>query len=120
MIQKYDFHCTSCHHKLSDDKHIKLTTKRGDEKLGLIKLSTSVGQYDYFHEPAVEFEPGEMITFCCTECDASLNSKEFPNYALLKMKVNEDIQFEVLFSRKAGVQKTYLVTEDGIETYTGT
>lgn len=120
MIQKYDFHCTSCNHKLSDDKTITLTTKRDENKLGTIRLSTSVGNYNYVHDPDVKFEAGEMITFCCTECDASLNSKEFPNYALLKMKVNTDIQFEVLFSRKAGVQKTYLVTEDGIETYTGT
>lgn len=120
MIQKYDFHCTSCNHKLSDEKNIILTTKRGDQKLGLIKLSTSVGNYNYVHEPYVEFEQGEMITFCCTVCDESQNSVEFPNYALLKMSVNKDIQFEVLFSRKVGVQKTYIVTEDGIETYSGT
>jgi hypothetical protein len=120
MIRKYDFHCTSCNHKLSDEKEIILTTKRGEDKLGLIRLSTSVGNYAYVHEPEVSFVLGEMISFCCTSCDYSLNSKDFPNYALLKMFVNENIQFEVLFSRKVGVQKTYLVTEDGIETYTGT
>ena len=87
---------------------------------GLISLSTSVGNYSFKHEPEVDFEAGEVVSFLCTSCDTELNSEEFETYAKLVMVVDENIEFDILFSRKAGVQKTYLITEDGIETYSGT
>jgi hypothetical protein len=120
MIQKYNFHCPTCHHLLNGASSIDLKTVRDNGDLGLISLSTSVGNYSFTHKPDVAFDPGELVSFCCTSCDANLNSEEFENYAKLVMRVEENIEFDVLFSRKAGVLKTYLITEDGIETYSGT
>lgn len=120
MIHKYDILCPSCRTKLNDGTKLSLTTERENGDKGKIHLSTTIGNYSYTHEPPIIFEIGEMVSFFCPACNTNLNSKEFDNYALLKMKVRDSIEFEILFSRKAGVQKTYLVTEDGIETYTGT
>jgi len=120
MIHKYDILCPSCRTKLNDGTKLTLKTKRESGEEGLIHLSTTIGNYSYTHEPAVIFDIGELVTFSCPKCYENLNSKDFENYALLKMKVDENIEFEILFSRKAGIQKTYLVTEDGIETYSGT
>ncbi|MBD3637305.1 MAG: hypothetical protein HUJ25_08140 [Crocinitomicaceae bacterium] len=119
MMTQYAFHCPSCGAHLNRNEKIVLKTRRSNGDEGEIEMSTSVGNYEYQHNPDVLFSPGEIVDFICTSCNAELNSKEFENYALLNLKVAENIVFDVLFSRQAGVQKTYLVTEDGIETYSG-
>jgi hypothetical protein len=120
MIQKFNFHCPDCRQLLNSSKSIDLKTVRDNGDVGLMSLSTSVGNYSFKHEPEVDFEAGEVVSFCCTSCNTDLNSEEFENYAKLIMVVEENIEFDILFSRKAGVQKTYLITEDGTETYSGT
>lgn len=119
MIKDYDFHCPHCRAKLNTNGFIILKTKRDNGDIGEIRMAASIGNYEYTHEPPAAFEAGEVVDFACTSCDHSLNSDEFDNYAQLKMKVDANIEFDILFSRKAGVQKTYLITEDGIESYTG-
>ena len=119
MISNYDFHCPHCSANLNQNNTIILNTKRDNGDEGKIHMATTVGNYEYSHIPPVDFNAGELVEFICPSCSASLNSKEFENYALLKLKVDEHIEFEVLFSRKAGIQKTYLITEDGIESYSG-
>lgn len=120
MIQKFDFHCPKCDFKLNQNNEIVLTTLRSNGDLGKMMMSTSVGNYSYKHIPEKAFDNGELVSFQCTNCEANLDAKEFEDYAQLIMKVDENIQFDILFSRRAGVQKTYLITEDGIETYSGT
>ena len=120
MIQKYDFHCPHCDHKLDENNEIILLTLRTNNDVGKIFMSTSVGNYSYRHEPKNAFGNGELIMFKCTSCEKDLSAEDYVDYAKLIMKVERDIQFDVLFSRRAGVLKTYLVTEDGIESYTGT
>ena len=119
MISKYNFHCPLCHAHLNQKDKITLKTIRLNGEEGEIQMDTTVGNYEYVHTPEVQFEPGEIVDFVCPACNKTLNSKEFKNYAMLKMHVDENIIFEVLFSRQAGVQKTYLITEDGIESYSG-
>lgn len=119
MIQKYDFHCPHCNAILNPGENVILKTRRTNGEIGEIKMSTSLGNYSYEHTPQVQFDKGEMVDFICTSCDKEVNSSEFKSYALLKMRVDENIVFDVLFSRVAGIHKTYLVTEDGIESYTG-
>jgi hypothetical protein len=120
MIKNFDYHCPYCTEKLKKSGEIVLKTIRDNGSEGIIKMATSIGDYGYVHEPPTEFDPGEVVNFHCPYCEKELNSEEYENYALLKLYVQEGIQFDVLFSRKAGVHKTYLITEDGIETYTGT
>jgi hypothetical protein len=119
MIKDYDFHCPHCQAKLNVDGNIILKTKRDNGDEGIIKMAATIGNYIYTHEPDVEFDSGEVVDFVCTSCDKELNSSEFDNYAKLRMIVKDAIEFDILFSRKAGVQKTYLITEDGIESYSG-
>lgn len=120
MISNFDYHCPYCTEKLKKSGEIVLKTIRNNGSEGIIRMATSIGDYGYAHEPQIDFELGEMVDFYCPFCDKNLNSEEYNNYALLKLYVREGIQFDVLFSRKAGVHKTYLITEDGIETYAGT
>lgn len=119
MIKEYDFNCPHCKAMLSSAGTITLKTKRDNGETGVIRMNTNLGNYEYTHEPAIQFEAGELVDFVCPHCDTTLNSPEFDNYAQLKMVVDKGIIFDILFSRKAGVHKTYLITEDGIETYSG-
>lgn len=115
----YNFYCPKCNALLSEKGEVVLSTQRTNGQVGQIRLAASIGNYEYRHTPEVRFQPGEVVNFLCTSCKSDLNSSEYKNYALLKMKVDASIEFEVLFSREAGVKKTYVITEDGIETYSG-
>ncbi len=116
-IKDYNFHCPHCESKLSDSGMITLNTIRDNGEEGAITLSTTFGNYNYSHEPETKFNEGEIVSFMCGGCDENLHSAQYENFAQLKMKVSEGIEFDVLFSREAGKRKTYVLTEDGIESY---
>ena len=83
----------------------------------IIKDGFTFGNYNYTHEPEIPFAPGEIVLFSCPECKKHVHSEKYKNYAVLKMHVSEKIIFDVLFTREAGKRRTYIVTEDGIESY---
>jgi len=116
-IKDYNFHCPHCEKCLSDSGVIILNTKRQNGEEGHIRLATTFGNYSYSHEPAAKFSAGEIVAFSCPQCNALVHSDKYKDYAQLKMIVSEKIVFEILFSREAGKRKTYVVTEDGIESY---
>jgi uncharacterized protein YbaR (Trm112 family) len=118
-FKKFIFSCPYCEGTLSKNGIVSLMTQRTNGDIGEIKLSTSFGNYSYVHQPEVEFEKGEVVEFICPHCKKNLDSEEYVHFAQVKMKVDENIEFDVIFSRKAGLRKTYVITEDGIESYDG-
>lgn len=116
-IKDCNFHCPHCETILNKDGEIVLNTKRSNGEEGHIRLATTFGNYSYSHEPKVQFGPGEVVAFSCPACKKLVHSDKYKDYAALKMHVTEKIIFDVLFSREAGKRKTYIVTEDGIESY---
>lgn len=115
----FNFKCPYCSRSVSSDDSIVLKTERASGEKGEIHLSSLIGNYSFNHFPPVAFSKGELIAFHCPFCAENLAAKNYPNYALLNMEVQSGIQFEVLFSCLAGVRETKVITEDGIETYTG-
>ncbi len=118
-LKNCQFYCPYCKAHLSQSGEIALTTKSSGKELGTMMLSVSIGDYTYKHIPKMEFSPGEVLDFCCPHCKEDLSSDNYENFARLIMKVSKDVEFELLFSRKAGKRKTYIITEDGIESYSG-
>lgn len=118
-FKKFSFTCPSCDHILNDNDEIELVTKRTNGQEGKIFMSVAFGNYTYKHVPTTIFDHNEIVAFHCPHCDVNLASKKYENFALLNMKVDKNINFEVIFSRVAGERKTYVITEDGIETYQG-
>lgn len=116
-IKDCNFHCPHCSDLLSSNGHIVLSTKRHNGEEGHIRLATTFGNYSYSHEPDTEFTPGEVVSFLCPTCKNHVHSDKYKDYAMIKMHVSDSIIFDVLFSREAGKRKTYIVTEDGIESY---
>jgi hypothetical protein len=116
-FEKYNFYCPNCKNQLDFDGVVLLNTTRHNGGKGEIHLSTSFGNYDFQHYPRVKFEKNEIINFSCPKCDALLHSPLKPKFVNLIMRVEDQFDFEILFSRQAGIQKTYIITEYGIESF---
>jgi hypothetical protein len=116
-LEKYNFFCPKCHHQLDELGNIHLKTARENGDMGVMHLATSFGTYSYEHEPSIEFLENELVDFFCPKCNVNLVSSKYTDYVQMVMRAENKYDFEILFSRKAGMHKTYIVTEDGIESY---
>ena len=116
-LSNYDFYCPECTARLDTNGAIHLKTERLNGDRGDIFLSTTFGNYGYKHDPAIQFNDKELIEFSCPSCNSLLHSSLKPRFVCITMRVEEQFDFEILFSREFGVQRTYVVTEDGIECY---
>ena len=116
-LKKYNFFCPFCKEQLNDTGEIELKTVRRSGEVGKIFLAADFGNYTYRKEPDVNFVDGEIVDFLCRCCNVNLEAPQHEGFAQLNMRVDENIEFEVIFSRQAGKRKTYVITEDGIETY---
>ncbi len=118
-FKNFSFSCPHCAQLLDDNEEIQLKTVRNSGEKGLIFMSATFGNYSYRHSPETNFFSGEVVDFLCPKCGEDLAAPQHENFALLNMDVGNDINFEVIFSREAGKRKTFVITEDGIETYQG-
>jgi len=116
-INQYEFYCSACSDCLSNEDKITLKTVRHNGDIGEIYLNVSIGDYTYTHLPPIEFPDGELVNFHCPSCDDLMQSEQYEKFASIIMRVDDKIEFELLFSREAGRRKTYIITEDGIESY---
>ena len=57
------------------------------------------------------------MVFYFFKCQVNLTSKRDSKFAELKMKVNDFIYFEALFSTVYGDKRTYVITENDIDIY---
>tara|TARA_B110000438_G_scaffold297012_1_gene342646 strand:+ start:285 stop:647 length:363 start_codon:yes stop_codon:yes gene_type:complete len=97
---------------------VELNFKRINHKdRGVIHLSPEPGNYDFLTTPKIDFEKEERVIFICPYCDSDLTSKKNNKFAELKMMVNEIIYFEALFSTVHGDKRTYIITQDEVDTY---
>lgn len=118
-LSNFNFLCPHCQYSVTNGDVIELTTIRPSGERGRIRMASKIGNYTFEHIPPVEFQEGECIGFSCPNCDTDLATADYPNYALLSMDVGSGIKFDVIFSRIAGQRETKIITEDGIETYSG-
>lgn len=118
-FKNFKFSCPHCNATLSNEDEVTLSTIRKSGEKGTIYLSVAFGNYTYRHIPETDFEKDEIVDFHCPKCNIDLKSQQHEDFALLNMNVEDNINFEVIFSRVAGKRKTYVITEDGIETYQG-
>jgi hypothetical protein len=116
-LEKYSFFCPECKNQLDVDGVIHLKTERENGDIGEIYLSTKFGDYNFKHFPKTKFDKDELVEFSCPNCSSMLHSTLKPKFVNMVMRVEKQFDFEILFSRQAGCYKTYIVTEDGIESY---
>jgi hypothetical protein len=118
-LKDFRFSCPFCKQLLNNKDEIELITKRNTGAEGKIFMAVSFGNYTYRHVPKINFNKHEIVEFHCTHCNENLKAPSHPKFALLNMDVGNGINFDVIFSRESGRRKTYVITEDGIETYHG-
>lgn len=119
-FKDYTFECPHCNHQLNNHEgNVIFQTRFGDdlENTGTIFLSPVIGEYQYRHEPAHTFKHGTHVQFNCPSCKESLTSSKNEDFVQILMKVTSKIGFDVFFSRKAGMHKTFVATENGPESY---
>lgn len=116
-MKQYDYHCFNCNQRLNVLGNVILYIERKNGQSGIVELNPTPGEYSFVTEPPMEFEDKEEIDFYCPACKASLISDKYPNFVMLKLRVNPVVDFDVLFSRVFGERKTYVMTEDMVEKY---
>ena len=118
MIQHCQYHCPNCDKSLTEGKKVHLNFERTEHNhKGHIFLEPEPGNYEFYTEPPTDFKKGERVVFVCPKCKKDLTSKKNKQFAELKMMVNDFISFEALFSTVYGDKRTYIVTQDEVDTY---
>ena len=112
-----DYLCPFCKGHLNVGNKVVFSSKNSRKKKGLILLSPEIGGYSYEHHPNYEFKKGETVQFNCPVCQHDLSSDKNPKFASVLMIDHNDMQYDVLFSRVAGEQSTYVVSNDQIEEF---
>jgi transcription initiation factor IIE alpha subunit len=113
-----DYLCPKCKGHLNVSESLVFATRTKKNHKGLILLSHKVGEYKYKHHPKFHLQKGEMVDFECPICQADLTSEKNKDHAMIYMVVEEDnVEYELYFSKIAGKQSTYLVAHDNVETF---
>jgi hypothetical protein len=67
------------------------------------------------HHSSIEFKEGEMLDFICPVCRADLTAvKVNSNLVKIVMIDENNIEFDVYFSKICGEHSTFLIQEDDI------
>ena len=112
------YHCPRCNKSLTKDKKVILNFKKEDsENFSEIFLAPEPGNYEFYTLPHTNFKEGERVIFHCPKCHSDLTSKRDSKFAHLKMKVNDFIYFEALFSTIYGDKRTYVISESDVDAY---
>lgn len=107
--------CPDCKKDLNKGEEVVLTTQSKMHANGKIYLSPSIGEYGYRHFPDIDFKDGELVEFLCPHCRSDLHSYKHKDYIKLLMKTGDAEHVEVLFSRKNGIKRTFILRDDEVE-----
>lgn len=118
MMNQSHYHCPKCQKSLTKDEKVVLNFRRKEEDdWNEIFLDPQPGNYNFYTIPDTSFLKGEQVKFYCSKCKSDLTSKKDPKFVELKMKVNDFIYFDALFSSVFGDKRTYIITEEDIDVY---
>ncbi len=113
-----EFSCPECNGHLNIGGQIVFATKTKRNHKGLIMMSPKVGEYNYVHHEKFQLEKGEQVYFECPMCQTELTSEVNKDHAMIYMTAAEDsMEYELHFSKIAGLQSTYVVAHDNVEAF---
>ena len=58
-----------------------------------------------------------MVEFNCPICLKNLKSSTHPDFAGIIMVDHNNMEYNVLFSRKSGIKSTYVISPDDVEVF---
>jgi hypothetical protein len=106
--------CPQCRGHLRVGEYIVFRIRNTRRDKGLLLLHPEVGNYTSIKHPKFQYEEGERIDFFCPICMHSLDAALDENLVHVLMIDELRTEHEVYFSRIAGEQSTYQVSDDGI------
>ena len=117
-MKNNDYVCPKCKGHLNVGGYLVFATRTKRKHKGLIMMSPVVGEYKYYHHDKFQLEEGEMVDFECPICQSDLTSTKNKDHAMIHMLGEQDqMGYDLYFSKVAGNQSTYIVAPDYIETF---
>lgn len=106
--------CPQCRGHLRVGEYIVFKIRNKRREKGLLLLHPEVGNYTSIKHPKFRFEEGERVDFFCPICMQSLDANLDENLVHVVMVDEQLKEHEIYFSRIAGEQSTYKVSDQGI------
>jgi len=104
--------CPHCGGYLNVAGHIIFSVNKSNKKKGLILLSPQIGNYTSDKHKEFNLAKGEAVAFFCPMCQKTLTSDIDENLVHVRMHEGAGKEFDIYFSRIAGEQSTYQVSDD--------
>ncbi len=108
------FICPHCHGHLKVGNHIIFRIRNNKKEFGLILLNPQIGNYESVTHPSFVIEDGDLLDFYCPVCHHSLEADFDPNLTFVRMIDEKNKENDIYFSRIAGEQSTYQVSENKV------
>ncbi len=115
LIMNNQYLCPYCRGHIRVGDYIVFKIRNTRREKGLLLVHPEVGNYSSIKHPLFHFEEGERIDFFCPLCLQSLDAEVDENLVHVVMVDELQTEHEIYFSRIAGEQSTYQVSEEGIK-----
>lgn len=107
---KNDYLCPKCKSYLKANNKIIFSAKKQNGKLGLILLSSELGDYNVITHSSYKLEKGEKLEILCPLCHKILSAPDInKNLAMVLMVDEGGNEFEIYFSEIVGEKCTYKI-----------
>ncbi len=108
--------CPSCKGHLNVAGNVVFSTENSKGQKGLILLHPELGNYKVINNPEFKFKDGEILQFFCPICHAKLAGEKHENLAKILL-IDEEKEYHIYFSQKAGEKSTYKIIGDKMEIF---
>ncbi|MBN1338135.1 MAG: hypothetical protein JXA03_02365 [Bacteroidales bacterium] len=112
-----NYKCPHCNAYINLEDCLIFSVQSQNGKSGLIALHPELGNYTAQANPAFNFSAGETVEFFCPVCHTSLTSPVHKNLSKIIMIDENEREFTILFSKKAGEKSTYKIIGETMEIF---
>ncbi|MCF8304082.1 MAG: hypothetical protein K9I94_12460 [Bacteroidales bacterium] len=116
-METTNYRCPNCRNYLNVGENVVFQAKTQSGKQGLIMLHPELGNYSVLKHPQLKIAQGEKVEFFCPYCNIMLTSERNENLVKILMCCKDNKEWEVLFSKIAGEESTYMITGENVEYY---
>lgn len=106
--------CPHCRGHLRVGENIVVKVRNKQRKKGILLLHPEVGNYASIVHPDFNIIEGDRLDFFCPLCMNYLDAAINENLVHMIMVDRQGIEHQVYFSRVAGEQSTYRVSDDEV------
>ena len=109
--------CPHCRGYISLQECLIFSVRTPDYDVGLISLHPELGNYAIEKNPDFEYKEGDELDFYCPICHSELASTLHSSLAKIIMVDEQNREFEILFSKKAGEKSTFKIEGETMEIF---